>query len=80
MIRQEMFTKIAIKDSGKGILLERQAQIFTRFYREPEVHSENGIGIGLYLTREIMEMQNGYIEVHSEPGQGSEFCLYLPNE
>lgn len=80
VIRQEMFTKIAIKDSGKGILLERQAQIFTRFYREPEVHSENGIGIGLYLTREIMEMQNGYIEVHSEPGQGSEFCLYLPNE
>ncbi len=78
--RQEIFTKISVKDTGKGILLERQAEIFTRFYREPEVHGDSGIGIGLYLTRKILELQNGYIEVRSEPGKGSCFCLYLPNE
>lgn len=77
--RQEIFSKISIRDSGKGILLERQAQIFTRFYREPEVHDIGGVGIGLYLARRILELQNGYIEVHSEAGKGSEFCLYLPN-
>ena len=79
VIRQEIFTKISVKDNGKGIRLERQAEIFTRFYREPEIHVQNGVGIGLYLTRRILELQNGYIEVHSEIGKGSEFCLYLPN-
>lgn len=79
VIPQEIFTKISIRDNGKGILPERQAEIFTRFYREPEVHDNHGVGIGLYLTRKILELQNGYIEVRSEAGKGSEFCLYLPN-
>lgn len=77
--RQEIFTRISIRDSGKGIKTERQAQIFTRFYREPEVHEEEGIGIGLYLAREIITMQKGYIEVRSEEGAGSQFSIYLPN-
>lgn len=79
VVRQEIFTKISIKDSGKGIAADRQAQIFTRFYREPEVHNQSGIGIGLYLARKIIELQGGYIEVHSELGKGSEFQVYLPN-
>ena len=78
-VRQEIFTKISIRDNGKGILPERQAEIFTRFYREPEVHGQSGVGIGLYLTRRILELQNGYIEVHSEFEKGAEFCMYLPN-
>ncbi len=80
VIRQEIFTKISIQDTGKGILPERQAEIFSRFYREPEIHDVNGVGIGLYLTRKILELQNGYIEVRSEKAKGSEFCMYLPNE
>lgn len=77
---QEFFTKISIKDSGKGIARDRQAQIFGRFYREPEVHDEEGIGVGLYLARKIITLQNGYIEVVSEPGKGADFQIYLPNE
>lgn len=77
--RQELFTKISIEDTGKGIALERQAAVFTRFYREPEVHDKDGIGIGLYLAREILTLQNGYIEVHSQVGHGSTFLIYLPN-
>ena len=77
--RQELFTKISIEDTGKGIAPERQATIFTRFYREPEVHDKEGIGIGLYLAREIITLQNGYIEVQSQIGQGSKFIIYLPN-
>ena len=77
---QEMFTKISIRDTGKGIAPERQAEIFARFYREPEVHDQEGIGIGLYLARKIIELQNGYIEVRSEAGQGADFQIYLPND
>ncbi len=79
VVRQEIFTKISISDTGKGIAPDRQAEIFTRFYREPEVHEQSGIGIGLYLTRKILELQGGYIEVRSEVGEGAEFSLYLPN-
>ena len=76
--QREIFTEIHVRDTGKGIPLERQAQIFTRFYREPEVHDQEGLGIGLYLTRKIAELQGGYAEVHSEPGEGADFCIYLP--
>ena len=76
--KQELFYKISVLDTGKGIAPERQAEIFTRFYREPEVHDQPGVGIGLYLARKIIELQNGYIEVQSEIGNGSCFCLYFP--
>lgn len=77
--REEIFTKISITDTGKGIPLERQGTIFNRFYREPEVHNTEGVGIGLYLARKIISMQNGYIKVESETGKGSTFSIYLPN-
>lgn len=77
---QEIFTQISIRDTGKGIAPERQAEIFTRFYREPEIHEQEGIGIGLYLARKILELQKGYIEVKSEVGEGAEFRIYLLNE
>ena len=75
--KEEFFTRIGVKDTGKGIAKERQAEIFQRFYREPEVHDEEGIGVGLYLAREIISMQEGYIEVVSEAG--AEFRIFLPN-
>ena len=78
VMEQEVFGKISIRDTGRGIPAEHQAQIFQRFYREPEVHDEDGIGIGLYLARKIVTMQDGYMEVHSESGKGAEFCIYLP--
>ena len=78
--RREIFTEIHVRDTGKGIAPERHAQIFTRFYREPEVCGQERLGIGLYLTRKIAEMQGGYVEVRSEEGAGADFCIYLPNE
>ncbi|MFR2767281.1 MAG: ATP-binding protein [Thomasclavelia sp.] len=52
--KQEIFTKIAIQDTGKGIALNRQGLIFSRFYREPEIHDDEGIEFGLYLARKII--------------------------
>ena len=75
----EFYVKIDITDSGKGIAESRQGMIFKRFYREEEVHDIEGIGIGLYLAREIVTMQGGYIKVTSTVGCGSTFSVFLPH-
>ena len=74
----ELYVKIDITDSGKGIAESSQGMIFKRFYREEEVHDVEGIGIGLYLAREIITMQGGYIKVTSAVGNGSTFSVFLP--
>ncbi len=74
----EMYVKLRVSDTGKGIPESNQAAIFRRFYREEGVHEQQGMGIGLYLAREIVTRQGGYIKVVSEPGKGSEFSIMLP--
>ena len=74
----EMYVKLDVADTGKGIPESRQAAVFRRFYREEEVHDQPGVGIGLYLTREIVTRQGGYIQVASKPGRGSTFSVFLP--
>ena len=74
----EMYVKLDVADTGKGIPESRQAAIFRRFYREEAVHDQPGVGIGLYLAREIVTRQGGYIKVTSEPGRGSTFSVFLP--
>lgn len=74
----EMYVKLDVSDTGKGIPESDQAAIFRRFYREEEVHGEQGVGIGLFLAREIVTKQGGYIKVTSEAGRGSTFSVFLP--
>lgn len=76
----ELFCRIDVADTGPGIPEEEQAKIFGRFYRSPAVHDAAGVGIGLYLVRQIAAGQGGYVKVSSTPGQGSVFSLYLPRE
>lgn len=75
----EMFTKIDISDTGIGIAREHYEDIFKRFYREGKVHLEEGVGIGLYLSRQIITRQGGYIRVSSKEGEGTTFSVFLPN-
>lgn len=74
----EMFVRIDIADTGMGIAEEEQAKIFQRFYRSERAHDQEGVGIGLYLAREILSGQGGYIKVASKPGEGSVFSVFLP--
>lgn len=76
----EMFVCVNITDTGIGISEEETAKIFTRFYRSPEVSDESGVGIGLYLAREILTKEGGYIKVSSEKGKGSVFSVFLPKK
>lgn len=76
----ELFLAIRVADTGPGISEEEQAKIFGRFYRAPGAYQAEGVGIGLYLTRQIAEKQGGYVKVESAPGRGSTFSLYIPRE
>ncbi len=73
----EMFVCVNVTDTGIGVSEEETAKIFTRFYRSPEVSGESGVGIGLYLAREILAKEGGYIKVSSTKGSGSVFSVFL---
>lgn len=77
-VSYEIFARIDISDSGPGIPESEQAKIFTRFYRAKTVHEQEGVGIGLYLSRQIISGEGGYIKVTSAPGKGSTFSVFLP--
>ena len=74
----ETFCRVDVTDTGPGIPEEEQGGIFNRFYRGASTHPAEGLGLGLYLAREILSLQGGYIKVSSKPGNGSTFSLYLP--
>ena len=74
----QMFSAIHVSDTGLGIPEEEQPRVFQRFYRGAEHAEEEGVGIGLYLVRQIAEGQGGYVKVSSQMGVGSTFSLFLP--
>ena len=72
--------KIGVGDSGVGISKEQLPHIFDRFYRidNTVTHQQNGSGIGLALTKELIEIHKGKIEVESELNKGTKFFIELP--
>ena len=67
-----MFLKIKVKDEGKGISKKDRKHIFERFYKSKD-SQEGNVGIGLPLAKTIIEQNNGYIKVDSEPDKGTTF-------
>ena len=76
----QLFCRIDITDTGIGMTEEETVKIFSRIYRGHLVSDEEGVGIGLYLAREIVASQGGYIKVQSKPQKGSTFSMFLPME
>ena len=78
-INQHSFS-ILVKDNGRGISPEYLPQIFDRFYRveNPLLQSQSGSGLGLALTRELIKLMNGTINVESKLGSGTCFTITLP--
>ena len=74
--------EIIVRDTGIGIDDEHLAHLFDRFYQVDSAQNRNyeGSGIGLALTKELVELHKGKIEVRSEPGKGTEFIVRLPFE
>ncbi len=71
---------LIVKDSGIGISAEQLPQIFDRFYQadNEQTQAGEGTGIGLSLTKELVQFMEGYIEVESSPGTGTTFHVGLP--
>jgi Histidine kinase-, DNA gyrase B-, and HSP90-like ATPase len=71
---------ISVSDTGRGIGPEAKALIFERLYQDPESVDNNRsrLGLGLFISREIVRLHEGRIWVSSEPGQGSTFTFTLP--
>jgi two-component system OmpR family sensor kinase len=70
--------RVCVQDRGIGIAAENQARIFERFERFASGQHYVGFGLGLWITRQIVEAQGGHVLVESEPGQGSRFVVELP--
>jgi signal transduction histidine kinase len=70
--------RISVADEGIGIAAEDLGRIFTRFERAAPVRNYGGLGLGLYISRHIVDAHGGHIEVSSQPGQGSTFVIDLP--
>lgn len=77
VIEYEMFVRIDIADNGIGICEDELHKIFLRFYRSVESSEQDGVGIGLYLSRKIISSEGGYIKVKSNKGSGSVFSVFL---
>jgi signal transduction histidine kinase len=75
-------TMFSVRDMGVGIPEEMLPNIFDQFYRVPSVEVQNGphvgLGLGLYISRKIVERHGGHIDVQSFPNQGSTFTVVLP--
>lgn len=76
--KNEFYALIKIKDSGMGIDEAEWAEVFGRFYRSARAAHIDGLGIGLFLTRQIISGQGGFITVKSELNHGAEFMISIP--
>ena len=79
-VAYDLFVRVDVSDTGCGIADEEQSKIFGRFYRSAAAAQTQGVGIGLYLTRQILLCEGGYLKVSSQIGRGSTFSLFLPRE
>jgi signal transduction histidine kinase len=78
--RDNGFVRVDVSDTGIGLSLEDQAQLFTKFFRahDRSPQAGGGTGLGLVITRLLVELHGGRITVSSAPGQGSTFSFSLP--
>lgn len=70
--------KVSIIDTGIGIPKEQQGKLFTRYYQANRSAGKPGTGLGLYICRQLIDIQNGHISVESEAGKGCHFKFDLP--
>jgi PAS domain S-box-containing protein len=74
--------RVAVRDQGLGIAQEEQARIWQRFHRVPGVQRQSesgvGLGLGLFISKSLIERHGGEVGVESRPGQGATFWFTLP--
>ncbi len=76
--KEKQFVEISVKDTGKGIALNNINRIFQRFFQPDNEEANSGVGIGLALVKELVEIHHGNIFVTSKPGKGTKFTFRIP--
>lgn len=74
----DKYAWFSVKDHGKGISKDQQVRIFDRFERIDSPDLISGLGLGLYICKEIMELHDGSITLESTPGEGAKFLVKIP--
>jgi signal transduction histidine kinase/ligand-binding sensor domain-containing protein/DNA-binding response OmpR family regulator len=77
---EKQYIEISIKDTGKGIQDKNLDKIFVRFFQSGEGDKSSGVGIGLALVKELVQLHKGRIFVTSKPGKGTKFTIRIPSE
>ena len=77
MTNNEMFTEICVEDFGIGIREGEENKIFQRFYRGDNAAGQEGYGMGLYITRDIIQKHDGFLRVRRKK-QGLSISVFLP--
>jgi signal transduction histidine kinase len=72
--------RLTVRDDGPGIPTDQQERIFDKFYVVTDSRGPTGVGLGLYIARQLVELHGGHIWVESEPGKGCAFHVVLPTE
>jgi len=71
--------RVSVTDKGPGIPPDKVPHLFERYYRVDSVGMQfSGLGLGLYISSEIIKRHGGHIGVESEPGKGSTFWFTVP--
>ncbi|MCI9269781.1 MAG: HAMP domain-containing histidine kinase [Dorea sp.] len=78
VVSGELYVEIRVEDTGTGIEPDHYNDIFQRFYRGASVLGAKGLGLGLYIAKNIVMREGGYMMVHSVLGEGSAFSVFLP--
>lgn len=78
ILQENGLVKVGVRDQGIGIPEDKLEEVFSRFYRITENKNVSGLGLGLYLSQQIVERHHGRIWAESKPGEGSSFFFTLP--
>jgi two-component system sensor histidine kinase BarA len=79
-VNKESRLVVDIVDTGAGISTEQQANLFSKYYQTNSAKGQTGTGLGLYICKQLVQLQNGQISVKSTAGKGSTFSFYIPYE
>lgn len=76
--KEQQFIEISVRDTGKGIAGKNLNRIFQRFFQPDNEENNSGVGIGLALVKELVEIHKGNVFVTSKPGKGTKFTFRIP--
>lgn len=79
-VEGQQWLAVAIQDSGRGLTASERSNLFQRFSQARSVDGLSGFGLGLFVSKEIIALHQGYIQVASSPGKGATFQFGLPIE